>query len=110
MFSIFGTQYSNQNPMTMKNGQLSPLKLGLSLGIMGALTMLVVTYYPVITDKLSFMNGHGYSLRFVLEDLYPIYTHTVWYKALLGAIYGFIDCFIFGFLLAYLYNWIPSKN
>ncbi|MBD3331115.1 hypothetical protein GF354_06375 [Candidatus Peregrinibacteria bacterium] len=85
------------------------LSFALALGIMGALSMLAINYYPTITRALPFMNEHGNSLRFVMEDVYPIYTHAVWYKALLGPIFGFVDCFVFGYLLAYLYNWISAK-
>lgn len=92
-----------------RDATLNPLKLGLTLGIMGAVSMFIINYYPSLTNWLSFMNQHGNSLRFMMEDIYPIYNHTALWRELVGIVFAFIDCFVFGFFTGYLYNWLLKK-
>ena len=84
--------------------KLKPLSLGLALGILGALSMLVITYYPLLTEQIFNGSSHGGSMRFIMKDLYPWYAEAPYYKVLLGLVYGFIDGFLFGVVLAWLYN------
>lgn len=78
---------------------------GLTLGIFGALYMLVLQYYPVLTEAIFSGNRYGGSAHFMMEDLYPWYRDAqgLW-QAVLGVVFGFIDGFIGGALLAWIYN------
>jgi len=89
--------------------KLKPLILGLTMGVICVFYMLVINYYPTITNSLSFINQHGHSMRFMLEDLYPIYTHSSFYKVAIGLVLAFIDGFILGSLIGYIYNWLNKK-
>ena len=79
--------------------------LALTFGVMGALYMLVIQYYPVLTEALFSGNRYGGSMHFMMEDLYPFYKQAEGFgQALLGIIFGFIDGFIGGALVAWVYN------
>lgn len=91
--------------------KLQPKALGLSLGIIAAVCLVFITYYPVVTEKISFMNMHGNSLRFIFVDLYPMYAATPWWRALIiGPILAFIDGFLLGYFTAVIYNWAAGKS
>jgi len=83
--------------------KVKPLAVAFALGIMGAIFMLVVTYYPVLSESVMGMTKGG-ALRAIMEDIYPFYDHVTWYAPLLGAAYGFTDAFFFGLITAWLYN------
>jgi hypothetical protein len=72
--------------------RLSPLALALALGILWGLAIfligLISSYYP-----------HGKAFLTSLLGFNP----TVW-DSLIGGLIGFVDAFIFGAILAWLYN------
>jgi len=76
---------------------------GFSLGVMGVIYMLVVNYYPELSQAVLGMTK-GESLRAFMEDIYPYYDHATWYAPLLGSAYGFLDAFFFGVIASFLYN------
>lgn len=80
----------------MKYGKLNPWGLALSLGIWWAIAVFVM--------GLIAMGGH-YGVGFVqgLGDVYIGY-HASFWGSVLGAIWGFVDAFIGGLLVAWLYN------
>lgn len=88
--------------------KFKPLSVALALGVLCAVYMLVVTYYPVVSEAvLGAPKGAG--LRGLMENLYPYYQYGTWYAPLLGIVYGFIDGFIFGILFGWLYNAFAKK-
>lgn len=89
--------------------KFKPLALGLTSGIFGAVYMLIITYYPVITGMIPAVGMKGSSMRFIMADMYPFYNYGIWYRELAGVVFGFIDCFIAGLLFAYLYNALANK-
>ncbi|QPC42682.1 bacteriophage holin [Kaustia mangrovi] len=75
--------------------KLQPLALGAAFGILGAIYMffLGITAMfgwgtPIVEAIASFYIGYGASLG----------------GAIIGAVWAFVDCFIAGFLTAWLYN------
>lgn len=102
-FSILVIKLFNLNPMRLK-----PLSLGVALGLMGLLYMLLVTFYPQLSE-LVFGVPYGQTARQFMMDLYPYYEHYTWYGVLLGLVYGFIDGFVFGALLGLLYNGVAKE-
>ena len=83
--------------------RLRPLALGLAMAILGALFMLVVTYYPAMSEAvLGEMKGE--SMRTLMLDIYPFYDIQTWYGVVLGVVFGFLDGLVFGLLLGWLYN------
>jgi hypothetical protein len=83
--------------------KLRPLALATAMGIMGIVYMLVVTYYPMLSETVLGMTK-GEALRAIMEDIYPYYDHNMWHAPLVGASYGFVDAFFFGLIAAWLYN------
>ncbi len=86
----------------MKNQELSVKGLALTCGIIWSVSVLFITFYPTVTEMMGTM--HGGSVRFVMEDLYPFYSHATWYGVLAGVAVGFIDGFVGGAIFAWLYN------
>ncbi len=80
----------------MSGCKLSPVGLGLALGIFWGVSILLVglaaTYYVV---------GHDFVIS--MGTVFPGYTHSV-QGSLIGAGIAFLDSFIFGFIIACLYN------
>ena len=77
--------------------KLNALKFGLAGGILGSVCMFVFTvwmiYIPSPTNK------------FLIMEIYGLFGYDVsWLGALLGAVYAFVDSFIFFGLLAWVYN------
>ena len=77
--------------------RLNALKFGLAGGILGALLMIIMTlwvmYIPSPTHK------------FLMLEMYGMFGYSAsWVGVLLGAIYGFVDCFIFFGIFAWVYN------
>lgn len=97
-FSMLKTPIFNLKSMKVK-----PLALATAFGIMGIFYMLVVTYYPVLSEMVLGMTK-GEVLRAIMEDIYPYYDHNMWHAPLLGAAYGFVDGFFFGLIMGWLYN------
>ena len=82
--------------------KFKPLALALTLGILGAFYMLLVTYYPEITP-------YGESMRMLMEDTYPFYEVGSLGTELIGVLLGFLDGFVGGLVFAYLYNYMADK-
>ena len=76
--------------------ELNALKLGLSMGIICAASMLLITF-------LAAAFNYATPLVELIASFYIGYS-TSFVGAILGAIYGFIDGFVLGFLLIWLYN------
>ena len=89
----------------MKSAQIDVKAAGLTLGVLTALWMLVIQYYPTVTGAVFDGNNYGSSLQFIIEDLYPWYKHSSGLmQSLLGVVFGFIDGFVGGVVLAWVYN------
>lgn len=83
--------------MVRRFARLNPVGFGIGWGIIGALFVALTTvaalfgYFPMTTSLLVDIYGYfGYSISGL--------------GILLGAIYGFVDCFIIGALFAAIYN------
>lgn len=84
----------------MKNGdtlRLSKVCFGLALGTLWGLAMFVIGLFATYCN---------YGLAFVksMGSVYLGFEPTLW-GAFLGLIWGFVDFFLFGFLIALFYNW-----
>ena len=75
---------------------LSPVRLGTAGGILWGLCLFLCTV-------LSIYTGYGQHWLAMMADVYPGFTIT-WMGSIAGLIYGFIDGFLFFFLLGWLYN------
>ena len=87
--------------------KLNPLALGLSLGIIWGGALFLTTW-------LSLLTGYGKTFLDVMAgSIYPGYTISP-LGSIAGLLYGFLDLFIMGTLVAWLYNRIAgtglSKN
>ncbi len=76
--------------------KLNSIALGLSMGLVYAIALflmgLLATYYD-----------HGYDLVELMASFYPGYD-VGFIPSLIGALWGFFDGVIMGFLLGYFYN------
>lgn len=77
--------------------KFKPIALGVSAGILwGACIFL--------TTLLSYLTGYGTMFLEALPmSLYPGYEISIM-GSIIGAVYGFIDAFICGIVLAWIYN------
>ena len=85
----------------MNKQSLNVLALGLSLGILWALGVLSL-------GIVASMCGYGHQLVALLGDIYLGYQPTL-VGSLIGAIWAFIDFFIFGVFIALLYNYLVKR-
>jgi uncharacterized membrane protein len=80
----------------MITNRLSPIALGLALGIIWGLSVLIMglisTYYP-----------YGKAFVASLGTVYTGFAPTV-RGSIIGGLIGFVDAFILGLILAWLYN------
>ena len=83
--------------MVRRFARLNPVGVGIGFGIIGALFVSLTTvaaifgYFPMTASFLMDIYGYfGYSISVL--------------GIVLGAIYGFVDCFIIGALFAVIYN------
>ena len=90
--------------------KLSPKKLGLTLGLLWAVALLLLSVYPWLAGKLFDAPEKGTMVLELLENAYPLYDHTSLGGVLAGAVVGFVDAFIGGFLVGWLYNLLPGKK
>ncbi len=80
--------------------KLNSVKLGLAGGIIFAVCVLATTIVGMYLGKFPQWIG-------MLLDIYGFLGYTVnWFGAVLGAVYGFVDGFVFFWLLGVLYNWL----
>ncbi len=70
--------------------------LGLSGGIIWGVALCIITV-------LSSFTGYGSGFLNLIAGVYPYYSISL-AGAFLGLIYGFVDAFVFFFLLGWLYN------
>lgn len=89
--------------------KIKPLALGLGTGIFFALMMVVVHFYPAVSEMV-FSAPHGTEMKSLFVDLYPYYGGDCWCSTVLGILFGFIDGFIFGVVVAWLYNLISGAK
>ncbi len=77
---------------------INPKSLGIAGGIIWGVAMLLLTWLSMIT---------GYATIFLslMVDIYPGYSVS-FFGSIIGLVYGFIDAFVFLFLLGWLYNFI----
>lgn len=86
--------------MTHKCTQLHVLSFGLALGVTWGLGMFVF-------GIINYFFAWGVDVMGTLSSLYIGYEPTV-LGSLLGAIWGFVDAFIGGVVIAWLYNKFSS--
>lgn len=89
--------------------KLKPLAFALAAGILWAVCVLFVTYYPDVTGNLSFMNQQGHVMRFMMYDMYPVYDGRTLWTQLFGIVVGFVDGFVGAYIFALLYNYLVGK-
>ena len=80
----------------MSNHRLNPCRFGFALGFVGALSMLIMAFCAMHFD-------YGEDIVDLLATIYPGYGATV-QGMFLGILWGFIDYFIFGFIVGWAYN------
>ena len=81
----------------MSNYQkISPLAFGLSFGILWAVGLVIISI-------LALYSGFAMSMVNLFTTLYLGYELTL-LGVIIGALWAFVDAFIGGFLVAYLYN------
>ncbi len=84
-----------------KKRALSPLCLGLAIGVVWGLATFIT--------GLCAMIGMGEMMVSTMGSMYLGFNATFW-GSVVGAIWGFIDGFIGGFLVAFFYNLFCSKK
>lgn len=88
-----------QRRRIVMSARLDALKFGIAGGILGALFVMLMT--------LAAMYGLFEKSAELIIDVYGVFGYDLSILGvLLGAIYSFIDCFIFFGLLAVFYNWL----
>lgn len=81
---------------------LNPKKLGVAAGLVWGLSMLLMTFASIGFD-------YGTSFLYMLKPVYLGYDVTP-LGALIGFFWGFVDMFIFFFLIGWIYNRLDSMN
>jgi hypothetical protein len=77
-------------------GMLNARSLGLSIGILWAVVLFLMTV-------LSLYTGYAAGFLEMMAGVYPGFRLS-WPGAFIGLVMGFIDGFIGGYLVAWLYN------
>lgn len=80
---------------------LNEVNFGIALGALSALWVFVLGLMA------AYLNWGG-EVVFVVASLYPGYDATI-LGSFFGAVWAFVDCFIAGFIFAWIYNKIPQK-
>ncbi len=82
--------------------KLSAVKFGFALGLIWALSVLLTGWAGAIW---------GYAMPWIrlLASVYLGYAATFW-GAIVGAIWAFVDLFIFGLLVGWVYNCSCAKK
>jgi hypothetical protein len=80
----------------MSNSRLSPLALGLACGVFWGVSVFFM-------GLVAFFFTYGKPFVAAIGTLYIGYDPTI-LGAFIGGLIGFIDAFIFGLILAWLYN------
>ena len=74
---------------------------GLAAGILWGLVMLILTL-------ISVSSGYATNFLNIIAGIYPGYEIT-YAGSLIGFAYGFVDAFVGGYLLIWLYNKLEKK-
>lgn len=82
--------------------KLDAISFGVASGIIWGALIFISTFIALYT-------GYTKDFLVVMTNVYPGYTITP-LGSLVGLIYGFIDLFIGGFLLAWIYNKIAKTE
>ena len=77
--------------------ELNPAMFGLALGIIGAVLSLTVSLLAFATKT------YASDTIYMLKSIFPYYAISV-IGIPLGVVYSFASCFLFGFILALIYN------
>lgn len=80
---------------------LDAMRLGLAGGILGGLSMFVMTL-------LSLFTGYADSFLHMMSSVYPGFDISAM-GSVIGLVYGFVDGFICLFVLGWLYNNVKVK-
>ncbi len=84
------------NTMSENKQKLSPCGFGFALGLWWGIGMLIVAWF-------GWWWGYGAAFIATFSSVYIGYAATFW-GGVLGLIWGFVDFFIFGALIAWIYN------
>jgi len=78
--------------------KINAINLGVAAGILGGTVLLLTTMAGILFRAFpEFLS--------LMQDIYGFAGYDItWFGVVLGGIYGFVDCFIFFWLLALLYN------
>lgn len=89
----------------MGENKCCPLTLGLTIGILWGVSILFVG----ILNR--YCTGYGYEFLRLVQSIYPGYRAQSGLTNLpIGVVWGFVDGFIGGVLLAWLYNLIGKRK
>lgn len=83
--------------------RLSPWRMGFAVGLIWSLTLFVLA---LIAHNTIF---YGHPFIQALDSVYIGYSPTV-EGAFIGLCWGFIDFFIFGWLVTWVYNLVLPKH
>lgn len=86
--------------MSGKYAKLHALGFGFALGILGGISMFIIGLFA--------MGGYGASYVTMVSSIYVGFGPTI-LGSVIGAIWGFLDCFVFGVIFAALYNCFVCK-
>ena len=84
--------------------KLNARALGFALGVIWGVAILLVTLVSLWTGR-----AYGKHFLYAVASIYPGYSITN-RGALLGLCYGFVDAFVFGWLIAHLYNCFAKEK
>ncbi len=83
--------------------KLSKRALGFSLGLFWGFAVLITTWWLLI------LGSNGSTIT-KLHKFYPGYTFS-WFGGIVGLLWGFVDGFICGVIIAWLYNlFVKSRS
>lgn len=82
--------------------KLDALKLSIASGIVSAVAM-----FLLVMDAMY--KGRGVGLIRLINPVLPGF-NVSWYGAGLGVVYGFVGCFIYFGITAWIYNSLPAMK
>ena len=82
--------------MSNNYARLHPISFALGLGVFWAIVLFC-------TGIIAMYTGYASGFVSAIGSLY-IYYKATWMGSILGAVFGFIDLLIGGFIIAWLYN------
>ena len=80
--------------------KLQPTALGVALGVLGAACIFIL--------GIGAMYGWGAAMIDPIASFYVGYAASIG-GAIIGAVWAFVDCFIAGVVIAWLYNLMASN-